>query len=128
MAERALHAEMAVHLGYDKHAVGGRNSSNSRNGLSAKTRVTEDGPIPLAIPRDRNASFEPRFIGKHQRKLRGVSDEIIELYAHGLSQRDIQSYLEKRYGTEVSPAFISRVTDQVMDEVRAWQLRVLVTI
>ncbi len=125
VAERALHAEMVAHLGYDKHAAAGRNSGNSRNGVSQKTLVTEDGPITLTIPRDRNASFEPRFVGKHQRKLRGVTDEIIELYAYGLSQRDIQSYLEKRYGTEVSPAFISQVTDQVMDEVRAWQSRPL---
>jgi len=125
VAERALQAEMAAHLGYDKHEASGRNSGNSRNGTSSKTLVTERGPIALEIPRDRNASFEPRFIGKHQRKLRGVADEIIELYAYGMSQRDIQSYLEKRYGTEVSPAFISQVTEQVMDEVRAWQARPL---
>jgi transposase-like protein len=125
VAERALKAEMAAHLGYDKHDASGHNSGNSRNGTSHKTLVTESGPIALEIPRDRNASFEPRFVGKHQRKLRGVTDEIIELYAHGMTQRDIQSYLEKRYGTEVSPAFISHVTEQVMDDVRAWQSRPL---
>lgn len=125
VAERALQAEMTAHLGYEKHDATGRNSGNARNGVSAKTVVTDRGPIEVSIPRDRNARFEPRFIGKHQRKLGSVADEIIELYAYGMSQRDIQSYLEKRYGTDVSPAFISQVTDQVMDDVRAWQSRPL---
>ena len=119
MAERALQAEMAHHLGYDKHQVAGHNSGNTRNGTSKKRVQTEQGPIELAIPRDRLAVFEPRFVGKHPRRVGSVSDAIIRLYAYGMSQRDIQDYLPEQYGNAVSPALISHVTDQVMDEVRA---------
>lgn len=125
VAERALQAEMVHHLGYDKHQVIGHNSGNARNGTSKKRVQTEQGPIELDIPRDRLAVFEPRFVGKHQRRVGSVSDAIIRLYAYGMSQRDIQDYLQEQYGNAVSPALISRVTEQVMDEVRAWQSRPL---
>jgi putative transposase len=78
-----------------------------------------------AIPRDRNATFEPRFVGKHQRRLGSFEDEVIQLYAPGMSVREIQSYLEKRYGTEVPPTLITSITAAVLDEVRAWQARPL---
>ena len=81
--------------------------------------------MEIDTPRDRDSSFEPQFIGKHQRQISSFSDEIIELYGHGMSVRDIQSYLEKRYAVEVSTGFISTLTDQVLDDMRAWQQRAL---
>ena len=125
VAERALQAEMTQHLGYDKHAVTGKNTGNSRNGVSRKTIIADDGYVEIDTPRDRDSSFEPQFIGKHQRQISSFSDEIIELYGHGMSVRDIQSYLEKRYAVEVSTGFISTLTDQVLDDMRAWQQRAL---
>lgn len=125
VAERALEAEMAVHLGYEKHAVEGRGTGNSRNGRSRKKVLTTEGAVEIDVPRDRSGSFEPRFIGKHQRKTGDFEGLITELYARGMSTRDIQGLLEKKYGIEVSPTFISQVTDAVLDEVRAWQARPL---
>lgn len=125
VAERALDAEMSAHLGYEKHAVVGRGTGNSRNGKSSKKVLTTEGAVEIAIPRDRTGSFEPRFIGKHQRKTGDFEGLITELYARGMSTRDIQGLLEKKYGIEVSPTFISQVTDAVLDEVRAWQARPL---
>jgi len=125
VAERALQAEMTQHLGYDKHASTGKNTGNSRNGVSSKTIIADDGYVEIDTPRDRLGSFEPQFIGKHQRKINSFNDEIIELYGHGMSVRDIQSYLEKRYDVAVSTGFISTLTDQVLDDMRAWQQRAL---
>lgn len=125
VAERALDAEMLAHLGYEKHAVVGRGTGNSRNGKSRKKVLTTDGAVEIAVPRDRAGSFEPQFIGKHQRKTGDFEGLITELYARGMSTRDIQGLLEKKYGVEVSPTFISQVTDAVLDEVRAWQARPL---
>ena len=125
VAERALQAEMTQHLGYDKHASTGKNTGNSRNGVSRKTIIADDGYVEIDTPRDRDGSFEPQFIGKHQRKINSFNDEIIELYGHGMSVRDIQSYLEKRYDVSVSTGFISTLTDQVLDDMRAWQQRAL---
>lgn len=125
VAERALEAEMAVHLGYEKHAVEGRGTGNSRNGRSRKKVLTTEGAVEIDVPRDRSGSFEPRFIGKHQRKTGDFEGLITELYARGMSTRDIQGLLEKKYGIEVSPTFISQVTDAVLDEERAWQARPL---
>ncbi len=125
LAERTLEAEMTAHLGYEPHASSGRGSGNSRNGKSKKTLVSDHGPVDIAVPRDRNGSFEPRFVRKHQRRAEGFDDRIIGLYARGMSTREIQSFLEESYGVEVSPTFISQVTDAVLDEVRAWQARPL---
>lgn len=125
VAERALQAEMTQHLGYDKHAATGKNTGNSRNGVSRKTVIADDGHVEIDTPRDRLGTFEPQFIGKHQRKIDSFSDEIIELYGHGMSVRDIQNYLEKRYAVEVSTGFISTLTDQVLGDMRAWQQRAL---
>ena len=111
IAERALQAEVVQHLGYDKHAAVGKSTGNSRNGISRKTIIADDGDVEIDTPRDRDGSFEPQFIGKHQRKIDSFSDEMIELYGHGMSVRDIQSYLEKRYAVEVSTGFISTLTD-----------------
>lgn len=128
VAERALDAEMAMHLGYEKHAVAGRGTGNSRNGRSRKKVLTTEGEVEIAVPRDRVGSFEPRFIGKHQRKTGDFAELIVALYSKGMSTRDIQAILAKKYGVEVSPTFISQVTDSVLDEVRAWQARPLDTV
>lgn len=119
IAERTLEAEMASHLGYAPHAAAGRGSGNSRNGKSKKALVGDHGSVEIAVPRDRNGSFEPKFIRKHQRRAEGFDERIIGLYARGMSTREIQSFLEEAYGVEVSPTFISQVTDAVLDEVRA---------
>jgi len=123
--ERALEGEMTYHLGYPPKAPEGRNSGNSRNGKSTKTVKTGSEDVDLAIPRDRNGQFEPQLVKKHQRRLPGFDAKVLALYARGLSARDIQSHLEELYGSAVSPALISTVTDAVLDEVTAWQNRPL---
>ena len=125
VAERALQAEMSEHLGYGKHDTKGHHSGNSRNGSSSKQVQTEHGTLDIDIPRDRNADFEPRFIGKHKRRVGSITDAIIRLYTYGMSQCDIHDYLQESYGNTVSPTLVSRVTEQVMDEVQQWQKRPL---
>lgn len=125
LAERALEAEMAMHLGYAKHAPSGNNSGNSRNGVSTKTVRSQQGELTLSVPRDRNCTFEPQLVGKGQRTLKGFDNRIISLYARGLSTRDIQDHFNEVYGVGVSAAFISQVTNAVMDEVKCWQMRPL---
>ena len=123
--ERALGGELTHHLGY---AVGGtkpEDTTNHRNGTSGKTVLTDDGPLALAVPRDRDGSFEPQLIGKHERRFTGFDDKIIALYARGLTVREIQAFLGEMYGIDVSPDLISRVTDAVVTEVTAWQARPL---
>jgi putative transposase len=124
--ERALQAELTAHLGYDKHAAEGNNSGNSRNGHIAKTVQSGIGPVPLRVPRDRAGTFEPVLIPKRAGRVSGgLDDMIISLYAHGMSVRDILHHLEQVYGTRLSHEQVSRITDQVMEEVRAWQSRPL---
>ena len=125
VAERALSAEMEQHLGYAKHAPEGKNSGNSRNGKSSKKVRSVHGEIELDIPRDRNGSFEPQLIKKGDKQLNGFDDRIISLYARGMTTRDIQAHFEESYGVEVSPTFISQVTNEVLDEVKQWQQRPL---
>lgn len=125
LMERALGAELTHHLGYEKGDPGGRGSGNSRNGHSAKTVLTEDGEVDLAIPRDRSGTFEPQLVPKGVTRLDGFDGKIISLYARGLTVREIQGHLKELYGTEVSPDLISRVTDAVLEEVREWQGRPL---
>jgi putative transposase len=125
LLERAMAAELTEHVGYEKHDPAGRNSGNSRNGKSAKTLKGNFGTLPIEVPRDRNGTFEPQIIEKHQTRFTGFDDKIISLYARGLSTREIQQHLEEIYQVEVSPALISTVTDEVIDEVKAWQNRPL---
>src|SRR2546421_948939 len=125
LLERAMAAEMTEHVGYEKHEVAGNNSGNSRNGKSAKTIKGTFGELALETPRDRNGTFEPQIIEKHQTRFTGFDANIISLYARGLSTREIQQHLEEIYHVEVSPALISNVTEEVIDEVRAWQNRQL---
>jgi putative transposase len=123
--ERALNAELTHHLGYEKHDPAGRNSGNSRNGTSRKTVKGEFGEIVVETPRDRNATFEPQILGKHQTRFDGFDQQILSMYARGMTTRDIQGHLQQMYGVEVSPGLISEVTDAVLDEVRVWQSRPL---
>lgn len=124
--ERALEAELTAHLGYDRHAATGRNSGNSRNGAIRKTVQTGVGPVRIAVPRDRAGSFEPVLVPKRAGRVAGgLDDMVISLYAHGMTVRDIVHHLRQVYGTELSAETVSRITDQVLEEVKAWQARPL---
>ena len=125
LLERALSAELSDHLGYDKGDPKGKKTGNSRNGHGSKKVTGEDGEMDISVPRDRDASFEPQIIKKGQRRFDGFDDKIISMYARGMSVREIRGHLDELYGVEVSPDLISRVTDEVMDEVREWQSRPL---
>ena len=124
--ERGLAVELADHLGYEKGDPAGRGAPNSRNGFTPKTVLTETGPVPIDVPRDRASSFEPRLVPKGTRRLAGgLDDMIISLYAGGMTVRDIQHHLARTIGTELSHDTISRITDGVAEEVKAWQTRPL---
>ena len=123
--ERALGGELTHHLGYPAGGAKPDDTTNHRNGTSEKTVLTDDGPLTIDVPRDRESSFEPRLIGKHERRFTGFDDKIIALYARGLTVREIQAFLAEMYATEVSADFISSVTDAVTTEIAAWQARPL---
>lgn len=125
VAERALDVEMNEHLGYAKNDPSGKNTGNSRNGKGRKSVRSIHGEMELEVPRDRNGTFEPKLVRKGEKQLNGFDDRIISLYARGMTTRDIQAHFEEAYGVEVSPTFISQVTNAVMDEVLAWQNRPL---
>jgi len=121
--ERALNVELDDHLGFNKHAQS--DTDNSRNGYTSKTLQTEDGPFELATPRDRQGSFEPKLVKKHQRRFTSMDDKILFLYAQGMSTREIVTTFKEMYGADVSPALISKVTDAVIEQVVEWQARPL---
>jgi transposase-like protein len=123
LIERALGAELGHHLSQAEERIDG--PKNHRNGVSAKTVVTDEGPVRIDVPRDRQGSFEPLLIPKHERRFTGFDDKIIAMYARGMTMREIQAFLEEQYGVDVSPELISTVTDAVMSEVTAWQARPL---
>lgn len=125
LLDRAMDEELTDHLGYERGDAGGRGSGNNRNGTSAKTVLTEVGAVDLAVPRDRNGTFDPKIVPKHARRLEGFNANIVHLYARGLTTRDIRRELARMYGIEVSPELISRVTDGVVDELNEWQARPL---
>lgn len=125
LIERALDAEMTDHLGYEKHSPEGHGSGNSRNGKTSKRVIDGDGEFEIDVPRDRNGEFEPKLIRKRQVRLPGFDDKVLSLYARGMTTREMQSHLQELYDVEVSPALISKVTDAVLDEVKAWQSRPL---
>lgn len=116
---------MSAHLGYAKHESAGRNSGNSRNGYRSKTVKSEQGQMQIAIPRDRESSYEPILIPNGSQQLSGLNEKVITLYARGMSTRDIQAQLLDLYGVELSPTLISTITDSVLEEVKAWQERPL---
>lgn len=125
LIERALGAELSHHLGYPPGTDKPAGNGNHRNGVSGKTVLTDDGPLRIDVPRDRAGSFAPVLIPKHERRFTGFDDKIVAMYARGMTVREIQGFLVEQYGTEVSPEFISSVTDAVMAEVTAWQARPL---
>ncbi|GEL96432.1 IS256 family transposase [Cellulomonas composti] len=126
--QAALEAEMSAHLGYDKHDPMGRNGGNSRNGSTPKTVRTEVGQVTIEVPRDRAGTFEPQIVPKHQRRLAGFDEAVISLYAKGMTTGDICAHLSEVYDTDVSRDLVSRVTDQVLRDMRGWQSRPLDTV
>src|SRR3954469_6639030 len=125
LLERAMGAELSNHLGYEKHDSVGRGSGNNRNGKSRKTVQGDFGAVEIEVPRDRNGSFEPKIVPKHERRFEGFDDKILSMYARGMTTRDIQAHLFEMYRVEVSASLISEVTDAIVDEVRQWQSRPL---
>jgi transposase-like protein len=123
--QRALEAEMTEHLGYEKNSNAGDNSGNSRNGHTEKTVMLENQSTTIEVPRDRGGTFEPVIVPKHEKRVPLFNDQIISMYSFGMSDRDIRTHLEKIYNVEVSPDLISRVTNEVLEEVREWQNRPL---
>ncbi len=123
--ERCLETELEAHFGYPKHGRREISTGNARNGSSRKKLKGTQGEIEIAIPRDRQTSFEPQLVQKHQTRLEGFEDKILTLSARGMTTRDIQAQVQDLYGVEVSPTFISNITETVMDEVRHWQNRPL---
>jgi putative transposase len=123
--ESALEGEITDHLGYDKHDPAGKNGANSRNGTRSKTVLTEVGPVELAVPRDRDGSFEPQLVRKRQRRLSGVEDMVLSLSAKGLTTGEISAHLAEVYGADVSKQTISTITDKVLDGMAEWQNRPL---
>jgi putative transposase len=125
LVERALQAELTEHLGYEPHQEPPGGVGDTRNGSTPKTLQTEQGPVGIRTPRDRNGSFEPRLVRKGQRRFEGFDEKILALYSRGLSTRDIEAHLADMYGVQVGRDLISRVTDAVMEDVREWQQRPL---
>ena len=124
--ETALNEEMTEHLGYEKHDPAGRDSGNIRNGTRAKTVLTESsGHVELDVPRDRAGTFEPQIVKKRQRRLTGVDEIVLSLYAKGLTTGEISAHFAEIYGASVSRETISRITDKVLEEMQAWQSRPL---
>jgi putative transposase len=125
LVERAMSAELTDHLGFEPHQEPPGGAGNTRNGSTPKTLATEHGPVQVKTPRDRKSTFEPKIVRKGQRRFEGFDDKILALYSRGLSVRDIEAHLAEIYGVKVGRDLISRVTDAVMDDVRAWQQRPL---
>jgi len=125
LVERAMDAELTHHLGYEAGDNPPEEQGNRRNGTSSKTLRTDHGPLPIEVPRDRQGTFEPQIVPKHQRHFNGFDDKILSMYARGMSVRDIRAHLDEIYGVSVDGDLISRVTDAVVEELRAWQNRPL---
>lgn len=125
LVEAALGAELTDHLGYERHETAEKPTGNRRNGASKKTIRTDQGEVEIEVPRDREASFEPKLVAKHQREIPGFSDKILSMYARGMSTREIAEHLQEIYGTEVSPQFVSSVTDGVAESLEQWRNRQL---
>lgn len=125
LINRVLESELTTHLGYDKHQSPPEGQTNARNGHSPKTLRSDDGKLPIKVPRDRHGDFEPVLVPKHQRQFDGFDEAIISLYSRGLTVREIQEHLLEIYKVEVSPGLISNATEAVAEEVKAWQNRPL---
>ena len=123
--QEALEAELEDHLGYEKYSSQGNNSGNSHNGYSKKTIKSRSGQNEIQIPRDRNGEFEPKIIGKYETTANELEDQIIAMYAKGMSTRDIEDHMKDIYGVDVSPTLVSKVTDKIMPLITEWQSRPL---
>ena len=125
LIERAMQAELTEQIGYEKSEAGEKATSNRRNGSSSKTLRTDQGPLEIAVPRDRDGRYEPQIVAKHQREWRGFDDKILSMYALGLSTKAIQENIKEIYNVEVSQELVSRVTDEVKGLVEEWRNRPL---
>ena len=125
LVERAMEVELTDHVGYERHQEPSGGTGNTRNGSTPKTLITEHGSVGIDTPRDRDGSFEPKIVRKRQRRFEGFDDKILALYSRGLSTRDIEAHIAEIYGVHIGRDLISRVTDAVMDDARAWQQRPL---
>jgi putative transposase len=125
LLNRALEAELTAHLGYEARQAPPGGVGNSRNGRPPKTVITDQGPLRISSPRDRNGTFEPQIVRKRQTRWVGFDEKVISLYARGLTVREIQGHLAEIYGTEISPDLISKITDAVLEDAKAWQNRPL---
>jgi len=123
LVERALQAEMKQHLGFDKYEH--KNTDNSRNGQTNKTLITENGTVKIDVPRDRDGTFDPILVPKRSTRIEGLDQKILSLYAKGMSVSDIKIQLQELYGANISESLISNITNEVIDEVKAWQTRPL---
>jgi putative transposase len=123
--ETSLEVEMTDHLGYERHAVAGRNSGNSRNGTRSKTVITEVGPVEVDVPRDREGSFEPQIVRKRQRRMAGIEPLVLSLSAKGLTHGEISAHFADVYQASVSKDTITRITDTVLEQMAEWQSRPL---
>ncbi len=125
VVESALEGELTDHLGYDKHERGGAADGNARNGKRPKTVLSKAGPVAIAVPRDRDGTFEPRIVAKRQRRLGSIEDVVLSLSARGMTHGDIAAHLADVYGSEVSKTTISTITDKVLEGMSEWQNRPL---
>ena len=125
LIERAMQTELTEQIGYERNEPGEKPSSNRRNGKSSKTLRTDQGPMEIAVPRDRDGEFEPQIIGKHQREWRGFDEKILAMYSHGMSTQGIQATIKDIYNVDVSTELVSRVTDEIKVLVDEWRNRPL---
>ena len=125
LVERAMEVELTDHVGYEPHQEPPGGTGNTRNGSTPKRLICEHGEVAIDAPRDRDGSFAPKIVRKRQRRFEGFDDKILALYSRGLSTRDIEAHIAEIYGVHVGRDLISRVTDAVMDDARAWQQRPL---
>lgn len=125
LVERAMDAEMTMHLGYEKSNQAEKDTTNRRNGKTKKTLRSDQGPLEIEVPRDREGEFAPEIVPKHQREFKGFDDKILSMYARGMTTREIAAHLKEIYGTEVSPELISRATDSVKELLEDWRSRTL---
>lgn len=125
LIERSLDTEMSLHLGYEKHAIEGNNSGNSRNGYSKKTVKGKSGSYEVKIPRDRNGTFEPKLIEKHQTRFHELNEKVLSMYGLGMTTRDVQKHIEEMYGYTMSHSQIAKITDSVIEDVEEWRCQEL---
>ena len=124
--ESALNAEMSEHLGFEKHQKAGKGErTNARNGTSSKRLKGQHGDVEIQTPRDREGSFEPVLVPKHQTRLTAMDDQVLTLYAKGMTPREITQVFKEMYGADVSPTLVSKITERVIDDVTRWQARPL---